>query len=273
MSAEDSNLATGSQTKRAEFPGPSKVPISISILSELIPEKIKPGTILLIEFDPESQWFTIAETITLTLVQAGIAVTYLAMARPRQDIRDALQRLGLDVASSEKANRLFVDDWYSATLGLERTRRSDEFLEVVEDENGVYLRLNSLKVADLSVLMMKGMKEGSEVRTPLIIAESVSPQLRFNEERNFLEWIETRVNPNERMGKRIVLQGVLRGVHSETFYKRLESAADGVIEIRVMERDEEAKNLLRVRGLRGQRYDARWHEIEIAPDGRAHLIR
>ncbi len=259
--------------KEMEFTGPAKSPISVPIVSELIPNKIRPGTILLVEFDPESQWFTIAETITVNLIQSGIAVTYLAMARSRQDIRDALSRLGLDVTAAEKAGQLWVDDWYSATLGLERKRDSEETLEVVQQETGFYIQLNSLKITDLSVQFMKSMKEGVEVRSPLIVAESISPQLRFNEERSFLEWIETRVNPSERMGKRIVLQGVLRGVHSEAFYKRLENAADGVIEIRVMERDDEAKNMLRLRGLRGQRYDAHWHEIEIRPNGQATLIK
>ncbi len=276
MSAGGSGPATTSRSENEDraFLGPSTNPISLPILSDLISEKIKPGTILLIEFDPESQWFAIAETITVNLVQAGLSVVYLAMARSRQDIRDALQRLGLEVTASEKANQLFVDDWYSATLGLERTRSSDQALEVVEDENTMHLRLNSLKVADLSVQTMKGMKDKSEtIRSSVIVAESISPQLRFNDEKSYLEWIETRVNPAERMGKRIVLQAVLRGVHSEAFYKRLESAADGVIEVRVMERDDEAKNLIRIRGLRGQRYDARWHEIEIGQNRQAHLLK
>jgi len=38
-----------------------------------------------------------------------------------------------------------------------------------------------------------------------------------------------------------------------------------------MERDDEVKNLLRIRSLKGQPHDTRWHEIEIKPNGEAVL--
>ena len=56
------------------------------------------------------------------------------------------------------------------------------------------------------------------------------------------------------------------------FTSELESDVDGVIDLRVMERDEEAKNLLRIRSLKGQPHDARWHEIQIKRNGEATLI-
>jgi len=95
--------------------------------------------------------------------------------------------------------------------------------------------------------------------------------LRFNEENAYVEFLRTRGLPNERRAGRIHLSGLVLGVHSESFYKRMENACDGVIEIRVMERGDEAKNLLRVRSLKGQRHDSRWHEIEIKPNGEAIL--
>jgi len=57
----------------------------------------------------------------------------------------------------------------------------------------------------------------------------------------------------------------------QSFYNQLEGAVDGVIELRVMERDQEWKNLLCIRSLKGQPHDARWHEIEIKPNGEAAL--
>ena len=161
-------------------------------------------------------------------------------------------------------------------MGLEPTS-GDTIQEIQERTGASYERIQSLKVADLSVQWLKGMKSGSEpgVTLPpgsLVIAESISPGLRFNEEKAYLEWFENRVNPSERKGKRVTLQGIVRGIHNDSFYRRMENAADGVIEVRVMERDEEAKNLLRIRGLKGQRHDARWHEIEIKPNGEAILV-
>ena len=87
-----------------------------------------------------------------------------------------------------------------------------------------------------------------------------------------LEWTISRVNPNERRAKRIFLSGVVRDVHTESFYKQLEMDYDGVIDLRVMERGEEVKNLLRVRSLKGQPHDTRWHEIQIKRNGEAALV-
>jgi len=64
----------------------------------------------------------------------------------------------------------------------------------------------------------------------------------------------------------------VRDIHSESFYKRLESDGDGLIDLRVMERDEEAKNSLRVRSLKGQPHDARWRDIQIKRNGEATLV-
>jgi len=74
-----------------------------------------------------------------------------------------------------------------------------------------------------------------------------------------------------RIDKRIHLEGFVRGLHSESFYKRIEAACDGVVDVRVLEQDGVLKNVLRLRTLKGQPHDTRWHEIEIKPNGEAVL--
>ncbi len=138
----------------------------------------------------------------------------------------------------------------------------------------------SLKLSDLSVQYLKDMTQGPESGDAfetwppgaLTVAGSSSQLLRFNEEKPYLEGAISRVNPNCRRAKRILLNGFVRGIHTESFYKRLESDIDGVIDVRVKERDEEAKNLLRIRSLKGQPHDARWHEIQIKQNGEATLV-
>jgi len=103
----------------------------------------------------------------------------------------------------------------------------------------------------------------------LAIVESFSVLLRFNEEKAFLEWFENR--NMQRKLKRINLHGFGRGLHSDQFYKRLENVLDGVVEVRVMEREDQVKNLVRVTSLKGQPHDTRWHEIQIKPNGEATL--
>ena len=71
---------------------------------------------------------------------------------------------------------------------------------------------------------------------------------------------------------RLPIMAFSRGLHSESFYKSLEGMFDGLIEVRVVEQDNEIKNTLRIRNLKGQPHDSRWHEIQIKSNGEATLV-
>jgi len=255
------------------------VQANLPLLAKLVPDGVQHGTILAVEFDPESHWFAVAVTIAAAYVKEGFQVGYDSQARPREAVIRDFESLGLNVWQYVKSGSLWIDDWYSATLSGGRIEssgaQSGPLFEPIE--GGV--RLRSLKVADMSLEWSKQMKGeidySDEERTPpgsLIVAESISPSLRFNDEKAYLEWVETRVGPNSRNSGWISLVGIASGVHSDLFYRRMENALDGVIEVRVLERNDEAKNFLRIRGLKGKRYDARWHEIQIKRNGEAVLI-
>jgi len=249
--------------------------VSIPLLTQLIPDRVKPGTIFLVEFDPESQWLAVAVTITAGYLRAGGRVSYTAQLRSPETLRENLFALGVDISAATSEGRFALDDYYSATLTGGRLGGGGPAIERIEGGT----RARSLKVADLSVQFLKDMKQdlesgGFESWPPgaFTVVESDSQFLRFNEEKPYLEWAISRVNPNIRRTKRIFFEGFVRGIHTESFYKRLESDADGVIDLRVMERDEEAKSLLRIRSLKGQPHDARWHEIQIKRNGEATLV-
>ena len=256
---------------------PSENPVSVPLLSELVPDGVKPGKLILVEFDPESEWLAVASTITSRYLRAGGHANYATSVRSPEAVKENLATLGVDVSAVIGEGRFVLVDWYSATLTGGRIEGGGP--SVFEPIEGG-ARVRSLKVTDLSVEWLKWRKGGYEtwdvVETwppgALGVWESLSPMLRFNEEGSFLEWLISRANPNERRAKRIFLNGIVRDLHSVPFYKRLESEYDGVIELRVMERGEEAKNLLRVRSLKGQPHDAHWHEIEIKPNGEAVLL-
>ena len=279
---EDRLLAEGhvfcSELCRTSF-RPGKV--NIPLLAELVPIGVKPGTMLMVEFDPESQWLSVAATIAARLYQQDQFVCYLSMARSPEDFKEALSDLGVDIHSAENSGRLVVEDWYSATLTGGRLASATNQGSLFEPIRGG-LRTRSLKIADLSVEWLKTSKSGPDKihdivdywpTGSMVVVESFSSILRFNEEKAFVEWMESRVIPEERKGKRITLQGFVRGIHNEWLYKRMENASDGVIEIRVMERDDEAKNYIRIRSLKGQPHDSRWHEVEIQSDGGARLAQ
>jgi KaiC/GvpD/RAD55 family RecA-like ATPase len=116
------------------------------------------------------------------------------------------------------------------------------------------------------------MAPGSDQAGVLAFTDSFSPLLRFNEEKVFLEWMETRdLQLNRNLG-RIIITGMSRGIHSEPFYRSLEGMFDGVVEVRTLERDDEIKNMLRIRSLKGQPHDSRWHGISVDSKGEASLV-
>lgn len=208
------------------LPCPLTLQSASPILTDLIPDGIKPGTLFVVEFDPDSQWLAVAATITAGYLRAGGRVAYHAENRPPETVKENLLALGVDVSAAAREGRFVLYDWYSAMLTGGRLEGGGS--SVFEPIEGGY-RARSLKVADLSVQWLKDMKRGPESRDvvetwppgALVVAESESQMLRFNEEKPYLEWIISRVFTNERRAKRINLAGVFRGVHTESFYKQL----------------------------------------------------
>jgi KaiC/GvpD/RAD55 family RecA-like ATPase len=252
--------------------------VTVPLLAPLIPGGIRPGTMLLVEFDPESQWFSVATTIAARFYETKHHVGYLAMGRPPEEVKRSLTGLGVNVSDGEKTGLLAIEDWYSASLSGGRVEHAGKDRLFESTESG--LRVLSLKVADLSVEWLKSSRSAPHPvydivdfwpAGSLIIVESFSSILRFNEEKAFVEWIESRVNPAERKRQSITIQGFVRGIHSDQLYKLMENASDGVIDIRVQERGEETKNVLRVRSLKGQPHDTKWHEIVIESNGEVTL--
>jgi KaiC/GvpD/RAD55 family RecA-like ATPase len=249
------------------------------MLARLVPDGIRPGTIFTVEFDPDSQWLALSTTIAAKYLQAGGRVGYGTATRPPESVRENLTNLGVDVLAAIKEYRLVIDDWYAATLTGGRIDAEPAKTSLIEPIDGG-ARMRSLKVADLSVEWLKGSKDGWQpgdlVETwppgALTIAGSVSEMLRFNEEKPFLAWAISRGWPNERKAKRIHLTGTCRGAHTEWLYNWLEAAADGIIDVHVMERGDMAKSFLRIRSLKNQPSDSRWHEIEVKSNGEAELV-
>jgi KaiC/GvpD/RAD55 family RecA-like ATPase len=227
-----------------------------------------------VEYDPEGQWFAVSRTMAALRVKNGFRVLYGATARSRKEVIASLSKLGVDVNRAETAGLLRIDDHYSSTLGQDKDNPG---FVAIDDK---YMRIGSPKIADWSIeqlRMIKGQaqrlsKWGSDQSDVLAVTDSFSPFLRFNEEKAFLEWIETRdLQLNRNLG-RIIIIGMSRGVHSEPFYKSLEGIFDGIIEVRALERNDEIKNVLRIRNLKGQPHDSGWHRISVDSKGEASLI-
>jgi len=132
---------------------------NLPLIGRLVPDGVKAGTILVVEYDPESQWLAVAATIAAHFLHGNGRVGYAAMVRSPEEVKHQLEALGVDVTAAQKDNRLLIDDWFSATLTGGRLESAGTQTGVFEQIQGGQ-RARSLKVADLSIAWLKDMKEG-----------------------------------------------------------------------------------------------------------------
>ncbi len=223
----------------------------IPLIEELTTGPIATGTNLLVEFDPTSQWYNASLTIAAGWIKQGGDVAYNTYSQSPDDIRSKLKRLEPNAEELEKENNLQIYDCYTATLG-----------QNTKEKYGV----ESLKVADMSIRLLKADKERTEMETiphVLRIHDNVSVLARFNDEKAWVEFELTRRLPRARLYQSSLITSVMRGLHSDWVYKQLEGAVDGVIDFKLDETADPPRNLMRIRTMRNAGFDGRWHPLKI----------
>jgi hypothetical protein len=97
----------------------------------------------------------------------------------------------------------------------------------------------------------------------LRIGDSSLTVLRFSDEKNFVEFVQSRGLPSVKLTRQIQMTSYIRGAHSDWFYKQLEAAHEGIIDFRLDDTADPARNLMRVRSLRDVGFDGRLHQLKI----------
>ncbi len=222
----------------------------IPLIEDLTQGPIPAGSNLLVEYDSTSQWYNASLTIAAGWLKDGGGVGYGAAAERPESIRAQLNRLGQNTAELETADRLAIYDFYAATMGFKSKEK---------------YAWDSLKVADMSILVARLMKE-PPVGTGtdwLRIWDDISCLDRFNEESSWVEFMLARFNPLAVAWRSTGIRGVIRDLHSDRAYKRLEAAHDGVIDFKLDERADPPRNLIRIRNMRNVVYDGRWYPLKV----------
>jgi KaiC/GvpD/RAD55 family RecA-like ATPase len=222
----------------------------IPIIEDLTKGPVPPGSNVLIEFDPASQWYNASTTIAAGWLKSGGKVSYVAQAQPPDELRERLKMLGLKPEELEKVDRLWITDAYTA--GVIGQKSKEKFA------------MESLKVSDLSIWMGKEVSNEPPDPDFLIIADDISTLDRFNEEKNWVEYMLSRVFPMAKRRRITQLGGIVAGVHSESAYKRLEATADGIVDFKLEDRNNEAVNLIRIRSMRNVGFDSKWRVLKMA---------
>jgi KaiC/GvpD/RAD55 family RecA-like ATPase len=217
----------------------------------MIAGPVPDGSFILAEYDPESMWYIASSAIATKWLRGGGRLLFCCASQPTDRIRSQLKRLGLDPEQDERQLRLQFWDFYTASTGLKSSEK---------------YAFDSLKVADLSIFFSKLLT--SPIVRPLNpewlrVFDDFSFLDRFNAERSWVELILSRIIPTAYTWRSTIVAGILRGVHSEWAYKRLEAAADGVVDFKVDETNGRTRDLVRVRQMRNAGFDRQWHELKV----------
>ncbi|MGA8905340.1 MAG: ATPase domain-containing protein [Candidatus Bathyarchaeia archaeon] len=228
----------------------------LELVEDLTQAPIPPGTNIIVEFDPASQWYNASLTIAAGWLRTGGSVSYIAQSQPPEDVRSQLRQLGLAVDDLEQKDRLWITDFYAASVGQKSKER---------------FAPESLRVADLSLWIARDAMVESAAPEFLVIADNSSVLDRFNDERNWVELYLTRPIPMSKPRQITQLIGFMAGIHSNWAYKQLEAAVDGIIDFKVEEVARETRDFMRIRSMRKVRFDRRWHELKMSESSEVTL--
>lgn len=210
---------------------------------------VAPGTQILVEYDPVSVWYDASVSIAAGWLKIGGRASYNVAAQSPEHIRLQLKRLALNVEKLEEDGTLEIDDWYTATLGQKSKEK---------------YALDSLKVHDLSIMFAKQVATSEPQVGFLMVRDDLSGLDRFNEEKNWVEFLPTQMIPGNRARQFTSIRGIIRGIHSDWAYKQLEAAYDGVVDFKLDESTDPPTNMMRIKNIRNVSFDGRWHQLKIS---------
>ena len=229
----------------------------IPLIEDLTTGPVIPGAQVLVEYDPVSVWYDASVSIAAGWLKTGGRASYNVAAQSPEHIRLQLKRLALNVEKLEEDGTLEIDDWYTATLGQKSKERYS---------------LNSMKVHDLSIMFAKQVATSEPQVGYLMVRDDLSVFDRFNEEKNWVEFLLTRMIPGNRGRQFTSIRGLMKGIHSNWAYKQLEAAVDGVVDFKLDETTDPPTNLMRIKSMRNIGFDGRWHQLKRSENSEVTLV-
>jgi KaiC/GvpD/RAD55 family RecA-like ATPase len=231
---------------------------TIPILKELIPDGIDYGTILLAEFEADSIWYDASLSIAAQALKDGIKTDYHTFQRDPNEIGRAIEKFGLDVPRLQEEGLFRILDSYTLQTKLAEPQRPPTLGKFFQTT------AQSLNLSDWGIAAVQEVKSAPELeKRRLHIDDDTSVLLQYNPEKAAIDYMRTRGVPGARaLGIVFLLSTVLK-VHSEAFYKQFESLCDGIIEFKKEDSGGTRNDLVRVKAMRGRKYDRQWHRLMI----------
>ena len=236
----------------------------LPIFERVLPDGVEFGTNFVVEFDADSVWYETSLTIAAQALRSGQKTVYHVFDHPPANIEYDLKKLGLDLTKLQGHGLfLMLDSLAVQTGGLSPVGQEDPIAQ-------------SLKIPDLSIaasVAIKKEKEGipEDQERWLHIDDNTAILTRHNSEINVLDYWRTRVVPFDRPKRNITLYSILNGTVSESFRAQFETINDGIVDLKREDEDGEVTQLIRLRRMRGKRFDSRWQRLNLLETGEVTL--
>jgi KaiC/GvpD/RAD55 family RecA-like ATPase len=238
--------------------------VDLEILGELAPGAFHYGMTCVVEFEPHSLWHEASLTIAAEAVRHGIKTEYHVFQHTPGEIRVALKDLGIDVEKFERRGFFRIMDNYTPTTPLKKVGQGRAELLL----SG---RVPNAKAWTKAIRekLEQGFEE--EEKKWLHIDDNEAILLQYSDEEYIINGLRTTFIPMARARELLVLHALVTEVASDSFYRKREALADAVIDFKATEEGRRMENYIRLRALRGARFDSSWRKIELFESNRVRL--
>lgn len=224
------------------------VEVELPVIGQLLHRPVKAGQVLVFLFDADSQWLMLVLNLVAGMLRKGTEILYISTMRQLSDIRGNFLRHGLDTVPFEADERLVLSDAFTFRTGRQSTEK---------------YYFPSLNIADISLISSKSLDQWTPGSVRLF--DNVSEVVEASDEKSFLKFYRTWISRFVTKG-RIVIDGFVRGVHSDGLYTSVMTSADGIFELRTEEIDGRMENTLRARAFKGAPVDTSKYILRVAED-------
>jgi len=243
---------------------PAKV--VVPLFEAMVPDGLRLGGNYLVEFEPSSPWYEASVTIAARSVQSGLKTEYHSFHRNIADVKEALEGLGLSVDRETKRGMLRLIDSYAPAT---RQAKGQSLGRVG------FLANRIPDVSRWGRAIKKQIAAGFEERDRrwLHIDDNTSLLLQFTDEESMLNGWRTVFIPWGRARELITVNGFVKGIASEAFYRKNEALYDGVFDMVTNEKEGRLEHFIRARRVQGESIDSRWKPVRLRPRGQVVIGR
>lgn len=238
--------------------------VDIEIFERLAPGALRFGMTCVVEFEPHSIWPELSLSIAAQALRHGIKTEYHVFQHTPSEINSALRQMGVEVEKFEREGSFRVMDSYTPTTPLTGP---------MEGRREPLLSGKTPDIPQWIGAIQEKMKTGfeEEERRWLHIDDNETVLLQFSDEESIMDGWRTTFVPMAKSRELLILHSLATGIASESFYRKTEAMADVVIDVTTREAGGRLENYIRLRALRGAKFDSRWHRVELLSSGEVAL--